>query len=42
MSFSRRILDSQGNEDLDRSRRVEFTIVVDSKSTLDELKGELK
>ena len=42
MSFSRKILDENGNEDLDRSRRVEFTIVVDSKSKLEELEGELR
>ena len=42
MSFSRRILNENGQEDLGRSRRVEFTIVVDSKSTLEELEGELK
>lgn len=42
MSFSRRVLNEDGQEDLSRSRRVEFTIVVDSKSTLEELEGELK
>ena len=42
MSFSRRVVDEAGNEDQERSRRVEFTIVVDSKTTLDESQGELK
>ena len=41
MSSSRPILASSGAEDVARSRRVEFTIVVDSSSRLDEILGEL-
>ena len=37
MSFSRLITDPQGFENSAASRRVEFTIVVDSKSTLEEI-----
>tara|TARA_B100001094_G_C18161975_1_gene789873 strand:+ start:452 stop:1153 length:702 start_codon:yes stop_codon:yes gene_type:complete len=42
MSFSRPILDIDGLEDTTRSRRVEFTIIVDSNAALDEILGELK
>lgn len=42
MSFSRPILDAEGMEDTTKSRRVEFTIIVDSNSALDEILGELK
>ncbi len=42
MSFSRPAMDKNGKEDKDMSRRVEFTIVVDSKSKLDQIRGELK
>lgn len=41
MSSSRPILDSSGDEDTAMSRRVEFTIVVDSSSKLNEILGEL-
>lgn len=41
MSFSRPIFDDRKEEDVVRSRRVEFTIVVDSKSRLKEIMGEL-
>ena len=37
MSFSRPVRDQSGQEDPTASRRVEFTIVVDSKSTLEEI-----
>ena len=42
MSFSRPILSPAGDEDIVRSRRVEFTIVIDAKSKLNEIMGELK
>lgn len=41
MSSSRPIRTIAGTEDVARSRRVEFTIVVDSSSRLDEILGEL-
>jgi len=41
MSFSRLVIDSQGQEDPQGSRRVEFTVVVDSKKKLDEISREL-
>jgi outer membrane protein OmpA-like peptidoglycan-associated protein len=41
MSSSRPIRTIAGAEDIVRSRRVEFTIVVDSSSRLDEILGEL-
>jgi len=37
MSFSRLVLNSDGTEDLTSSRRVEFSVVVDSQSTLEEI-----
>ncbi len=40
MSFSQPIL-VQGQEDAERSRRVEFTVVIDSKQKLDEILEEL-
>lgn len=42
MSFSRPIRLTTGKEDSVKSRRVEFTVVVDSISKLDEIIGELK
>jgi len=42
MSFSRPVINAEGNEDTIKSRRVEFTIEVDSNSALDEILGELK
>jgi hypothetical protein len=42
MSFSRPIRLTTGKEDSIKSRRVEFTVVVDSRSKLDEIIGELK
>jgi outer membrane protein OmpA-like peptidoglycan-associated protein len=41
MSFSRLVVDDRGQEDPQRSRRVEFTVVVDSKKKLDEISREL-
>lgn len=41
MSFSKLILDASGNEDALQSRRVEFTIVVDSHTKLKEISEEL-
>ena len=41
MSFSRLIVDSSGKEDDVRSRRVEFTIIVDATSRLNKIMGEL-
>lgn len=41
MSFSRLIKDATGLEDKSRSRRVEFTIVVDARSRLNKIMGEL-
>ena len=41
MSFSRLIKDDRGLEDEARSRRVEFTIVVDARSRLNKIMGEL-
>ena len=41
MSSSRPILDDAGNEDTVSSRRVEFTVVVDSTSRLNKILGEL-
>lgn len=41
MSFSKLILDSAGNEDALQSRRVEFTITVDSHTKLKEISEEL-
>ena len=41
MSFSRPVFDKQNKEDVARSRRVEFTVVVDSRSKLKEIMGEL-
>ena len=41
MSFSRPILDDSGNEARENSRRVEFTIIVDSSSTLDQIMREI-
>ena len=37
MSFSRPVLNGSGEEDIVKSRRVEFTIIVDSRSTLEEI-----
>tara|TARA_B100000212_G_scaffold287880_1_gene228788 strand:+ start:562 stop:1221 length:660 start_codon:yes stop_codon:yes gene_type:complete len=37
MSFSRLVVDSSGAEDSAASRRVEFTVIVDSRSTLEEI-----
>ena len=41
MSFSRPVLDEEDREDVVKSRRVEFTIIVDSKSRLAEIVGEI-
>lgn len=41
MSFSRPVLLQDGSEDVVRSRRVEFTIVIDASSKLNEIMGEL-
>lgn len=41
MSFSRPILDSAGSEDPIRSRRVEFTVIIDHQQKLDEISKEL-
>lgn len=41
MSFSRPVKDVAGSEDIARSRRVEFTIVIDAKTKLYEIIGEL-
>ncbi len=41
MSFSRLVRDPDGQEDSARSRRVEFTIVVDARSRLNKIMGEL-
>ncbi len=41
MSFSRPVLDENNKEDVVKSRRVEFTVVVDSKSRLAKIVGEI-
>jgi outer membrane protein OmpA-like peptidoglycan-associated protein len=42
MSFSRPILNAKGEEEPELSRRVEFTIEVDSTTSLNEIIGEIK
>ncbi len=41
MSFSKLVIDANGNEDVEQSRRVEFTIVTDSLTRLKEISEEL-
>ena len=41
MSFSKLVIDEQGLEDVQQSRRVEFTIVTDSFTRLKEISEEL-
>lgn len=41
MSFSRPVLDEENKEDVAKSRRVEFTVVVDSRSRLAKIVGEI-
>lgn len=40
-SFSRLMYDEEGNEDIDKSRRVEFTIMVDSETKINEISDKL-